>query len=498
MGLSQIGCAVTASQHIFCGFPLGGFRSGLKSGDQIYITLMLACLLGLIVAAPIPNYWDEHVAEISNGNKHQKACIPYKLTPESKIKGIIVLYHGFTACPSSFKDTAGILVNNGYMVLAPLLPGHGVRFKYGCEKKDSCINNRDNPSFLPTSKKGYETWTDWSLKMVKEQADLIPANRKDEGFFIGGVGHSAGGAMVQYAIARPNSPMTRALVVNPYFVFSNPQLDFLVKRCDSEVDKEKCLKPVLDKISNQAQNSIASSGSPDSLDLAKFVESLKKLTSKSISQILLQDYDDVAKIVFIAYQRAIRSGNFPSMEATQSWGEDCYKGNELGRGGICAIRYKHLSALTDFGNSVLALVDKVPKSVIYGNIHSDRDGPTRDSVAAAIVERLSSRGVKATRCRYRIAKQCSLSQISLKNNFCGMPHSCFSEPEAQAVPPNKRGVWFKDLNTNIVRFFLAKPLGKKTATDNECEARKGTVDYGPQFDRIGVKLLAEAKKFYGE
>jgi dienelactone hydrolase len=457
---------------------------------------MLACFFGLVISAPVvsPSQWDKHVAEISNGNKYQKACIPYKLAPKTKIKGLIVLYHGYTACPSSFKDTASKLVENGFMILAPLLPGHGVRFSYGCEKKDSCIDNRDNPSLLPATKEEYQTWTDWSLKMVKEQAALIPSENKEDGFFVGGMGHSAGGAVVQYAIAQPESPISRALVVNPYFLFSNPALDFAIKDCLSKKPEEQvsCLKSYL-KASLKGESKADS----DSLSMAGFMDAVTEFAAMPISDRMLKVYDDVSTNVFKGFQLSVRTGRMKSKNKPYSWGESCYKAKAMGRGGICSFRIKNIGALTDFGNYAISLVDKVPKSVIYGNIHSDRDGPTRDSVAAAVVKQLSSRGVKATRCRYKIAEQCSLSNISAGDNLCGMPHSCFSEPEAQVVLPNKRGEWFEDLQSNIVEFFSSsKPLGKKVATVDECESRSGTMQYGDMFDRLGVKLLEQSKKSY--
>jgi hypothetical protein len=458
---------------------------------------MLACFFGLVISASIgsASQWDKHVAEISSGNKYQKACIPYKLAPKTKIKGLIVLYHGYTACPSSWKETASKLVENGFMILAPLLPGHGVRLNYGCEKKDSCIDNRDNPSFLPATKEEYETWTDWSLHMVKEQATLIPSENKEDGFFVGGLGHSAGGAVVQYAIAQPESPISRALVVNPYFLFSNPALDFAIKDCLSKKPEEQvsCLKSYL-KASLAKGESKAES---DSLSMAGFMDTVVEVATTPISTRMLKHYDDVATNVFKGFQLSVRTGRMKSKNKPYSWGENCYKANEMGRGGICTFRIKNIGALTDFGNYAISLVDKVPKSVIYGNIHSDRDGPARDSVAAAVVSRLSSNGLKASRCRYRIADQCLISKFSLFDKSCGMPHSCFIEKEAQTVKNHELGGWADDLQSNIVEFFSSsKPLGKKVATVDECESRSGTMQYGDMFDRLGVKLLEQSKKSY--
>jgi hypothetical protein len=78
------------------------------------------------------------------------------------------------------------LVQQGFLVLIPLLPGHGISLGYGCEVKGVCVKGGYNPSFLPKSRDGYIQFTDWSIKMLNGEISLI--RDKDINFVVGALG----------------------------------------------------------------------------------------------------------------------------------------------------------------------------------------------------------------------------------------------------------------------------------------------------------------------
>lgn len=194
--------------------------------------------------------WDKHTcAVIKDTLKYQRLCIPQRSFPgdvithaaNDQLKGVIILYHGYTACPDSFDYITKELQKNGYMTLVPLLPGHGINLGYGCQEKKTCVFGNINPTFLPIEKEGFNEWVDWSLDMVREEVGLIPESAKAEGFFVGALGLSAGGALGFYASSRPNTPITKFIAVNPFLGISVAALDFKVKECETASDPDHCV-----------------------------------------------------------------------------------------------------------------------------------------------------------------------------------------------------------------------------------------------------------------
>jgi alpha-beta hydrolase superfamily lysophospholipase len=165
------------------------------------------------------------------------------------VKGAIILYHGFSACPDSFQYISEQLTKSGFVVIAPLLPGQGIKLGYGCNVKGVCVKNNTNPSFLPDKKEGYMQWTDWSLEMLREEVSQIPVSSRASGFFVGTLGLSAGGPLGTYAASRPNTPLSKILLVNPYYTFSSPAFDINVVACRAQPDPSKCMvKTILPKL----------------------------------------------------------------------------------------------------------------------------------------------------------------------------------------------------------------------------------------------------------
>lgn len=148
--------------------------------------------------------WEKHLCSIvSNDQKYQKKCIPEKKSPQSGlIKGLVLMFHGWTACPDAFEPIASELSSNGFITLTPLLPGQGINIGYGCDVPDVCVEHGTNPSELPESKegispitKGYIDFVNWAIEMVNEELNLIPISARDRSFYVSVFGLSGGGPM---------------------------------------------------------------------------------------------------------------------------------------------------------------------------------------------------------------------------------------------------------------------------------------------------------------
>ncbi|MCX6131641.1 MAG: hypothetical protein NTX25_21590, partial [Proteobacteria bacterium] len=71
--------------------------------------------------------WERHIQEETSGKQIQVDCMPTHFGPKEGVssRGIVVLYHGFTACPQQYFLVAAKLAELGFDVFLPLMPGQG-------------------------------------------------------------------------------------------------------------------------------------------------------------------------------------------------------------------------------------------------------------------------------------------------------------------------------------------------------------------------------------
>jgi hypothetical protein len=100
--------------------------------------------------------WDSHVQEAQKNNvqrgckPQRRAQLPYNST--SKPKGVVLIFHGYTACPDAMENIADALLKAGYYSWIPLNPGHGRQLGSCATKASDCIEGVP-AGFLPSNKK---------------------------------------------------------------------------------------------------------------------------------------------------------------------------------------------------------------------------------------------------------------------------------------------------------------------------------------------------------
>lgn len=107
--------------------------------------------------------WDSYVAEVSTKYASpgiQKDCVPVHYPATSAYKGVVVLVHGFSACPQQWFAMAPLLTQQGYDVLLPLLPGEGLKY--------STVNGKvqDDYTQLPMNSSVYGSFSDTMSSIV--------------------------------------------------------------------------------------------------------------------------------------------------------------------------------------------------------------------------------------------------------------------------------------------------------------------------------------------
>lgn len=414
--------------------------------------------------------------------KYQELCMPMRLYPSTtdgvgttqvgtnnpnetthqnqtttsrikKVKGVITMYHGFTACPDAFKEIAQEMVNLGFVVIVPLLPGMGLNLGYNCNSSPGiCVSHGTNPSEIPTSKEAYFAWSRDILAITRQEADLVDAEDRADDFKILAMGLSVGGALAIYAAQQPDSPFQKVLTVNPYLSTTTSQLDFFIYKCTLTSDPTTCVSNQILKqtdgvngntstknqtsdaniVEGDASRIVNASLNTQSIPWQPLLHAATTATKdvtiwavkNRVGRLVTQNYPDFLQSVWEVFSALSDHGGKlftnPLFDAEIGWGERCSANTK--RGGICFFRVRHLIALQAFVEYVVGNVERVGRGVEYANIHSEMDGYVRGSVSKAVLKVLKKGGNQVARCRF--LSECGIEEVlasqSLGDNTCGI------------------------------------------------------------------------------
>jgi len=148
--------------------------------------------------------WDSYVQrvtqEANSKNGFQEECGPKIWENTRSYRGTVLLYHGLTACTQQYEYLAPLLASKGFVVLAPTIPGHGLRFTLNVSTNEA----EDDISTLPGTSKEY-------VEFAEEMNAIMAAAGGETA--VGGL--SLGGALATYSAIKGD--YTRQLIIAPYF-----------------------------------------------------------------------------------------------------------------------------------------------------------------------------------------------------------------------------------------------------------------------------------------
>ena len=142
-------------------------------------------------------------------NTLQSACPPRKVehTAKTHYRGSVILFHGFTACPSQYNEMATHFAEQGYDSYLMLLPGHGLSDESG----------RFVPDALPKANQ-------WKLYLEMAQtANQISKELPGEKL-VGGL--SVGGAVALASVVLEPTLYSRAMLFAPYLHSATPSSQY--------------------------------------------------------------------------------------------------------------------------------------------------------------------------------------------------------------------------------------------------------------------------------
>jgi alpha-beta hydrolase superfamily lysophospholipase len=406
--------------------------------------------------------WDAYVKEVSTGTTFQKGCAPTRIPatdasgkPRAPV-GVVVLFHGYTACPQQFMDfqrtvngrteTVGLasrLSKAGYEVLLPVLPGHGrmptknPAWVAGSKSPlPETAANRwpviDDIAGIPApGGSGDPLATSGYTKLVQQMNAIVDkssvATRVVGGMSVGAV--LATHATLQASKAKP---YTRALIAAPFYQAGDDKLN----------------------IARDAARAVASAA-----DLARD-PALKKLLDAPLADWRL-DPTVLAKLA----QTSIwdRLGTYPL-----GWGEECEiqerklgtngLPNGVGRAGICQFQAKHLAGVLLYGKLVQdAVKGSTPTTTKY-QVTGVVDDPVVNNMEVTTVAgklRASVSDARIGVCFYENAN-----------------HSMFSWHDIASKNQDK--AWIPPLENSTIAFLAGTgatfSLAGKTAADRAAGA----------------------------
>jgi alpha-beta hydrolase superfamily lysophospholipase len=175
------------------------------------------------MSAAVANLWQKHIDLETSGKKIQPDCMPrfYAANPSVPRKGMVMFFHGFTACPQQYFAISEQLKELGYDVYLPLMPGQG-RVPF-----DWPTGDKDNHDELPSTehKNEYQDGDDENDRLqyfVKSMNEIAAATSGERIL----AGLSGGGGLATGAAAEGQGIWTRVLLYAPYY--KNPGLSGIV------------------------------------------------------------------------------------------------------------------------------------------------------------------------------------------------------------------------------------------------------------------------------
>ncbi|KAJ3413936.1 hypothetical protein HDV05_007304 [Chytridiales sp. JEL 0842] len=417
--------------------------------------------------------WQTHVCA-QPLDRLQPGCLPQKLYPATgtPLKGLVALFHGYTACPDAMMPFATYLNDLGYAVYLPLNPGHGLK----CAEGDSCVGG-SNVVNLPTSKEPYIDFSKFMVEMMQEEKDLAAGAGNSLKVHVSGV--SLGGALTTLvASLAPAGFFDSAVPVNPFYGISVPDLDIRINLCKSApqsfsaASADKCIDDFigslvnLDKSANQTLTTPPTDKNTGFASLIKAFEAqalqvAEFAVEKTLAGIFRNQYATFwswlnNRFVDALENNVVRSvlpGSF--YESPMGWGNDCT--NNSRRNGYCSFQTKHLLAVNAFGiyASATTVLKSSTSTTRMGFIDTVNDGPIRNgyifSTASSLGNPQSSR---VSQCFFTADVGCVENpklQLDQKP-VCAMPHSCFSRAESLLGSPFEL-YWETTLFTSIEGFL---------------------------------------------
>lgn len=189
---------------------------------------------------PQAHAWLDYLATIPL-EKLQADCMPQIVPAQGTYRGVVTLYHGFSACPQQYNTLSQRLSELGFTVVLPLNPGHGRRWTL-----DAAGKKVDDFSAIPTG-----VLSD-SLSYRHVYGDFVAAMNRVAATFpgeriVGGI--SLGAVFALAATVESPQLWDRQLILSPLLESDSDPIRILTHLVAYNPQAVKLLGPLLEKVS---------------------------------------------------------------------------------------------------------------------------------------------------------------------------------------------------------------------------------------------------------
>jgi pimeloyl-ACP methyl ester carboxylesterase len=288
--------------------------------------------------APIPakcsntsalNLWEQYDCAVRR-KRLDVRCVPTYLKAGSGLndltaKGLVVMFHGYTACPAAYDVYAQNFKSAGFHVLNVLDEGHGREYN-DCNMTGSGCVNGDPVGGLPMHRGPYLQSVDTINAMVREQLVLIS---KNPSFVTTVVGHSLGGGLATIAVIRGNSGSAKlydkVLLLSPFFGITVPSLDRAVESCGTT---SECISKLVSNVVSGAQASQVGLAAKSNITQAMTQLLTQELTANARPDAVANRYHQLMAALRFVFQLLAESSNLPPsiealLQSSFGWGPQC-------------------------------------------------------------------------------------------------------------------------------------------------------------------------------
>ncbi|MES2744990.1 MAG: alpha/beta fold hydrolase [Bdellovibrionota bacterium] len=312
--------------------------------------------------------------------------------PSVPYKGVVVYFHGFTACPQQFYEFAQIMSKQGYAALAVLMPGQGrapAPFNNDGKKMINGRKYKDYYSEYLPIKKG-EDWKRYLnfVSDVNTFAATLPGEKLVTGL-------SVGGQLAAYAYVERPGLYKRALLISSYLGMPG---------------------------SYSGRNSTTSNG---------ISNSIKRVTGDTVYHITKAVSQQGSNLDIIADREV-------------SWGDKCYQqtrgfnGNP-GRRGICDFHVENIAAINSLGEYIVSQIKASPALTQIPQIQYV--GPEWDTGGDTLLVRKAI-GYQKARFGDNKVSACFFPNV--------IPHSMFSRKDIAVMPETP---WINSFMLETTKFL---------------------------------------------
>jgi len=315
-------------------------------------------------------------------------------------KGLVLFYHGFSACPLQAVDIAPHLQDACLDVFVPTVPGHGGAVQ-NCTAGGHCDSSFWEGSMgfdqrdLPSHSSKYKDFVAKVNALVHDELEFRAreVGKRVQDLELSVVGLSFGGALASYGVSFSPGLFSKQLLLNPYYGLGQEGVDQAAWGCMKDVENNtrnlsECLDITVQRWFENEHLTI-SENKPLRWLLANFggdggaVAGVQKTLFEYLST--LSDYPPGNG------SHSLQGGLKKFMDKETVWGDNCPKIVEHNRGGFCAFRMKHMLATHAFGMEALVLGMKYQNTKdmpITQVITTQRDGFTRNGLAYALASKM--------------------------------------------------------------------------------------------------------------